>query len=56
MKLIKILINKFSLRIARNVYSYYLDERKAGKPATQNFTTWSNLQLLKHENFINNKK
>ena len=53
---IKILINKFCLKIARNVYFYYLYERKEGKPRTQNFTTWSNFQLMKHENFINNRK
>ena len=53
---IKILINRFYLRIARKVYAYYLEERKKGKPATQNFVTWSNLQLMRHDNFINNKK
>ena len=53
---IKILINRFYLRIARKVYAYYLKERKEGKTATQNFMTWSNLQLIRHDNFINNKK
>jgi hypothetical protein len=53
---IKILINRFYLRIARKVYAYYLEERKEGKTATQNFITWSNLQLMRHDNFINNKK
>jgi hypothetical protein len=53
---IKILINRFYLRTARKVYAYYLEERKEGKFATQNFTTWSHLQLMRHDNFINNKK
>jgi hypothetical protein len=53
---IKILINRFYLRIARKVYAYYLEERKEGKFATQNFMTWSNLQLVSHDNFINNRK
>ena len=52
----KLPINRFYLRIARKVYAYYLEERKEGKFATQNFVTWSNLQLIRHNNFINNKK
>lgn len=44
------LINRICLRIARNVYFYYLEERKKGKVGTQNFTTWSNLLLVRYEN------